>query len=121
MRKFKNFKDRGIIEVSSHEPGEIISNLFCRKKKSGGIRLIGNFKDINAAITYHKFKQTTTADVLYMVRPNQYMCSIGLKDAKYCINVDVSCRKCLKFMWNGKFYQFTCLAQGNWLYSQNFH
>ena len=77
----QNFKDRGIIEVSSHEPGEIISNLFCRKKKSGGIRLIGNFKDINAAITYHKFKQTTTADVLYMVRPNQYMCSIGLKDA----------------------------------------
>ena len=106
------FIDRGIIEETSHEAGEIISNLFCRKKKSGAIRLIGNFKDINAVITYRKFKQTTTVDILDMVRPGQFMCSVDLKDAYYCINVKEDCRKFLKFIWNGKLYQFTCLAQG---------
>ena len=42
------FLDKNIIEKVGHEDGEIVSNIFPRKKKSGKIRIIGNFKDINS-------------------------------------------------------------------------
>lgn len=108
----ERFLSVGIIEVSEHEPGEIVSNIFCRRKKSGKIRLIGNFKDLNSEIVYHKFKQATIQDILDMIRPGCFMCSIDLRDAYYCIKVQQDCRKFLKFMWNGQLYQFTCLGQG---------
>ena len=83
----ERFLSVGIIEVSEHETGEIVSNIFCRRKKSGKIRLIGNFKDLNAEIVYHKFKQATIQDILDMIRPGCFMCSIDLRDAYYCIKV----------------------------------
>ena len=108
----ERFLSMGIIEKSNHEPGEVISNIFCRKKKSGKIRLIGNFKDLNSEIVYHKFKQSTIQNILDLIRPGCFMCSIDLTDAYYCIGVHQNCRKFLKFMWNGQLYQFTCLGQG---------
>ena len=106
------FLNRGIIEPSCHEPLEIISNIFPRRKKSGKIRIIGNFKDINEDIVYRKFKQTTVQDVLNNVRPNAFMCSIDLSDAYYSINVKRQHRKFLKFEWDNKLYQFCGLPQG---------
>ena len=40
------------------------------------------------------------------------MSSFDLKDAYYSVNVHESHRKYLRFFWNNKLYQFTCLAQG---------
>ena len=78
------FPNRGIIEPSFHEPLETISIIFPRRKKSGKIRIICNFKDVNRDIVYRKFKQTTVQGVLNNVRPNAFMCSIDLSDA-YCL------------------------------------
>ena len=111
-KEIDNFIAKNIIEETQHEPSEIVSNIFCRKKKSGQIRIIGNFKDINSEIKYYKFKQTTVQTIIDMLRPNQFMCSIDLTDAYYCINVNQNHRKFLKFSWNDVLYQFTCLAQG---------
>ena len=107
------FLAANIIEPSvGNETGEVISNIFCRKKKSGNIRIIGNFKDLNSEIVYHKFKQTTIQNTLDMIWPDCYMCIIDLRDAYFCVNVQENYRKFLKFTWNGKLYQFTCLGQG---------
>ena len=110
--EIERFIALGIVEPSEREPGELISNVFCRKKKSGKIRVIGNFQDLNAEIVYHKFKQNTIQNILDLVRPGCFMCSVDLKDAYYCVGVRQDFRKLLKFMWNGKLYQFTCLGQG---------
>ena len=111
-QEIASFLKRGVIEETVHEPGEIISNIFPRRKKSGKIRIIGNFKDLNQDIVYKKFKQTTVQDVLNNIRPKSYMCSIDLSDAYYSVNVKKSDRKFLKFQWNGKLYQFCGLGQG---------
>ena len=111
-KEILEFVSKNIVEKTVHEEGEIISNIFPRTKKSGKTRIIGNFKDLNAEICYHKFKQTTIQTIIDMMRPNQFMCSIDLTDAYYCIKVDPSYRKFLKFIWNEQLYQFTCLAQG---------
>ena len=110
--EINTFVDRGIVEKSSPEEGEIISPLFCRKKKSGKIRMIGNFADINKFIVYHKFKQDTIKLVLNLIRPNCFMTSIDLTDAYFCVNVHCDSRKFLKFYWNSQLYQFTSLPQG---------
>ena len=111
-KEISSFVDRGIIETCVHEPDEIISNIFPRKKKSGKIRIIGNFKEINQNIVYRKFKQTTVQDVLNNIRPGAYLCSIDLSDAYYSINVKRRHRKFLKFEWDQKLYQFCGLPQG---------
>ena len=106
------FLNRGIIEECKHEPGKIICNIFCRKKKSGNLRTIGNFKDLNYHIDYHKFKQATVGGVLDMIRPSDFMTSIDLKDAYYCLNIHPDHRKYVKFKWGHKLYQFTCMGNG---------
>ena len=110
--EIREFEKKNIIERTVHENGQIISNIFPRIKKSGKVRIIGNFRDVNAEICYHKFKQTTIQAIVDMLRPNQFMVSIDLTDAYFCINVNPTDRKFLKFLWNGMLFQFTCLAQG---------
>ena len=41
-----------------------------------------------------------------------YMASIDIKDAYYCVPVHEDYRKYLKFVWNDKLFQFTCLPNG---------
>ena len=67
--EIKDFLTRGIIEEAQSENGQIVSNIFCRKKKSGKVRIIGNFIHLNKNIEYKKFKQDTVKTVLDMVRP----------------------------------------------------
>ena len=61
---------------------------------------------MNAEICYNKFRQTTIQAIADMLRPNQFMVSIDLTDAYYCINVNPNDRKFLKFLWNGMLFQF---------------
>ena len=110
--EIKDFLTRGIIEEAQSENGQIVSNIFCRKKKSGKVRIIGNFIHLNKNIEYKKFKQDTVKTVLDMVRPNCYMVSIDLTDAYYTIPIHKDSRKFLRFLFNGKLYQFKSLPQG---------
>ena len=45
----------GVVEHAVHSPGEFISNIFVRKKKSGKYRMI-LLKALNKHIEYHHFK-----------------------------------------------------------------
>ena len=110
--ELKVFRDKGIIEQCAHEKGEVISPIFCRKKKSGQVRVIGNFADINECIVYRKFKQDTIKTAVNLIRPNAFLSSIDISDAFFCINVAEESRKYLRFIWEDNLYQFTCLAQG---------
>ncbi|CAC5365406.1 unnamed protein product [Mytilus coruscus] len=71
-----------------------------------------NLKKLNNFITYIHFKM----EVLYMVRDllkrGEWMCKIDLKDAYLTTNIYEEDRKSLKFLWDNKIYQFTCLPFG---------
>ena len=110
--EINNFLSRGIIEHSKIENNQVISNIFCRNKPSGEIRIIGNFHDLNAQIIYKKFKQTTVSAVLDMVTPGCFMTSIDLKDAYYCLAIYHGFRKFVKFKWQNQLFQFTCMGNG---------
>ena len=103
---------KGIIQTASHSYGEFVSQIFPRRKKSGGTRIIINLKDLNLKIKYEHFKMETLNAVLFLMEANCFMASIDLEDAYYSVNVNDAFRKFLRFSWNSQLYEFTCLPNG---------
>ena len=103
---------REVIEIASHEPGEIISPIFVRQKKDGQFRLILNLKEFNKSVTYTHFKMDTLQTITNLMTKNCFMASVDLKDAYYTIPVHKGHRKYLKFLWNQNLYQFTSMSNG---------
>lgn len=102
-----------VIEVVRHCPGEYVSPIFLvPKKQAGKYRLILNLKRLNLDVEYHHFQMDTIESTLKLVTPGCYMMSIDLKDAYYSIKVHEKFRKFLRFEFEGKLYQFTCLPNG---------
>ena len=95
--EIQNLLKKGVIENSSHEPGEFISPIFLREKSDGGYRLILNLKKLNESVEYKKFKTETLATVIQFIGPNTYMAKLDTKDAYYSIRIYEPDQKLLKF------------------------
>ena len=108
----EKFLLKGIIRLSSHEDGQVISPIFTRPKKDGSHRVIFNLKKLNESVTYHHFKMDTLETAIRLVRPGCYMTSIDLKDAYYSIPIALEHQKYLKFIWRDQLYAFTSLPMG---------
>jgi len=104
--------DKGVIHCSNDEQGQFISNIFVRPKKNGSYRLILNLKLLNEEVDYHHFKMDTIYTCVLLMTKNCYMASLDLKDAYYSVPIHPNHQKKLKFIWNDKLYQFTCLPNG---------
>ena len=103
----------GIVEPCiPDEPGSFYGNLFTKSKKDGTLRVIFNLKSLTPSLTKRHFKMETVKDVILMMRPNCLLSSIDFKHAFYSLPVNPKHRKFLRFVWNGKHMQFTCMPQG---------
>ncbi len=103
--------EKGVIIPSSIEPGDVLSNVFTRPKKVG-YRMILNLKNVNSYVEYKKFKMDTLWTAIKLMTPNCYMASIDLSDAYYTVPVSIHDQKYVKFMWEGKVFQYVCLPNG---------
>lgn len=107
-----DFLDRGIIRPSQHELTEFISPVFLREKKNGSFRLILNLKEFNKFVAPYHFKMDNIETCICLMKQNCFMASIDLSDAYFSVPIHTDHQKYFKFLWKGKLYQFTCLAQG---------
>ena len=103
---------KDVIEISSHETNEFLSNVFARAKKDGGLRMILNLRELNLFIEYHHFKMDTLSTGLKLITPGCFMASIDLRDAYYSVPIHVQDHKYLKFMWENTLYKFKALPNG---------
>ena len=103
---------KGVIEETTHLEGEFLSSIFVRKKKDDSYRMILNLKDLNYSIEKKHFKMDTFLSAVNLVKQNCYMASVDLRDAYYTIPISTEFRKYLRFEWQGKLYQYTCLPNG---------
>lgn len=110
--QIERMKEKGIVEETEPSDGQFISNIFCRPKKDGTVRIILNLKHLNLNVEYYHFKMETLEHVVQLIRPGCFLASIDLKDAYYSIPVAVEDRKFLRFWWEGQLLQFTCLPNG---------
>ena len=102
----------GVIELSAHEHGECLSPIFVTPKSDGSFRLIFNLKNCNKAVLTRHFKMDTLSTAISLITPECFMASLDLKHAYYSIPIAREQQKFLKFLWNGKLYQFIALPMG---------
>ena len=101
----------GVIEHSLPESGEFISNIFTRKKKDGGYRMILDLSYLNKLITYHHFKMDCLHTALKFITKDCFMASIDLRDAYYSIPIAAHHKKYLKFQMEWHTLAVSCITE----------
>jgi hypothetical protein len=100
-----------LIEVQECH-GQYLSPIFLKPKKNGEFRMILNLKKFNENIKYYHFKMDTFESAIKLKTKGTFMASVDLCHAYYSVNIAPEHQKILRFMWDNKIYQYTCLPNG---------
>ena len=104
---------KGAIEpVFRPETKGFFSRLFLVPKKTGDLRPVIDLSRLNDHLVIPRFKMETQASVRASIKENEWTVSIDIQDAYLHVPMARSVRKYLRFMVNGRVYQFTCLPFG---------
>ena len=111
-KEIASMLEKGAIHVVQEEKGQFLSNIFLREKKDASFRPIINLKKLNSHIPYEKFKMETLNNVKDLLKQNDYLVKIDLKDAYFSIPLGQKSRKYVRFQWEGTTYEFLCMTFG---------
>ncbi len=108
----KALVSKGAIVIAP-DGGGFISNFFIVPKKTKGkFRPIFNLKNLNLFVSYEHFKMEGIENLKYLIRNNDYLVKLDLKDAYFLVPVAKEHQKFLRFFWKGILYQYVCLPFG---------
>lgn len=102
-------KKNAIEEVSPTQANQVpgfYSSMFVIPKKNGGIRPVFNLRKLNEYMDPPHFKMETIREVAHLITYKDYLVSIDLTDAFLHIAIHPESRKCLRFCWKSKIYQW---------------
>ena len=102
---------KGPVEPAPQSPG-FYSRLFLVQKASGSWRPIIDLSTLNGFITSSRFHMETPRSVLNSIRPGDWMISLDLQDAFLQVPVHHDSRRYLRFVVDGKTFQFRVLCFG---------
>ena len=107
-------QEKLIADVVDSDSDQFLSNIFLRPKRNGGHRFFFrlNLSELNKCIEYKHFKMETFAMCLILIGHNCFMGSVDLRDAYYSVSFAADSRKFLRFVFNNKLYEFTCMPNG---------
>ena len=88
------------------------SRLFVVWKTSGSWRPVIDLSALNRFVDVSHFQMETIQSVLLSIRPEDWMASIDLREAYLQVPVHPESRPFLRFVSNGRVYQFTALCFG---------
>lgn len=89
-----------------------VYSLFVIPPKMGGFRPIVNLKPLNKFIKYEHFKMKNLQAVRFLLREGDWMVKVDLKDAYLTVPIHASHQKFFRFQWQGRIFEFACLAFG---------
>ena len=104
--------NKGVITLSTQERCLWISPIFTCGNKDGSSHLILNLKRFNTYIAHIHFKMESLTDVRHMITPGVWMASVDLQHAYYSISVEPRSQPYFSFLWQGTYYQYSCLPNG---------
>ena len=107
-----SLQEKGVIERTTHEPIEFVSNIFTKTKKDGGCRVIIDLTHLNTFVKYTHFKMDTFETAKSLISEGCFMACIDLKDAYYSVSIQKHHRKFLKFTWMDQLWQYKALPNG---------
>ena len=102
---------KGAVEPAPQSPG-FYSRLFLVKKASGSWRPIIDLSTLNDYITSSRFHMETPRSVLNSIRPGDWLISLDLQDAYLQVPVHHDSHRFLRFVVDGKPFQFRVLCFG---------
>ena len=91
---------------------QFISSIFAVPKKDGTQRPVVNLKPLNIFVQKCHFKMEGIQMVKELLRKDDWMVSVDLKDAYLSVPVASDHRKYLRFRWKNQIYEFQCLPFG---------
>ena len=97
-----------------HDPSSLghYSHVFLVPKKNGKLRPVINLKPLNRTLVCPTFKMETVAEVTSAVREGDWATSLDLTDGYFHVPIAPWFRKYLRFVVNGKVFQFRGLPFG---------
>ena len=110
-QELRNLLQKGAVEPAPQSPG-FCSRLFLVQKASGSWRPIIDLSTLNGYVTSFHFHMETPQSVLRSIRPGDWMISLDLQDAYLQVPVHCDSRRYLRFVVQGKTYQFRVLCFG---------
>ena len=102
---------KGAIKQVNPVQGQFCSSIFTVPKKGGASRPV-NLKPLNRFVLKKKFKMEGLGTLKELMRQNDWMTTVDLKDAFLSVPIHRAHRKLLRFEWQGQLYQFQCLPFG---------
>ena len=110
-QELQNLLRKGAVEPAPQSPG-FYSRLFLVQKASESWRPIIDLSTLNGYITSSRFHMETPRSVLNSIRPGDWMISLDLQDAYLQVPVHHDSRRYLRFVVEGKPFQFRVLCFG---------
>ena len=98
-------------QEAKRKPG-FYSKIFCVPKDSGGMRPVINLKPLNKFVVKQTFKMETLKKVRSALRPDMWATTLDLSDAYYHVSIHKRSRRYLRFILEGKIYEFKALPMG---------
>ena len=108
----ENMLAKGAIRQCSFHKSQFILTISLVPKKSGGMRPVINLKRLNTFVRYLHFKMENINSLIDLLRPNDFIATIDLKDAYFTVPIHVDHSKFLRFYWDGLLYEFIVLPFG---------
>lgn len=108
----QNLESIGAISECQPCSGQYISRVFMIPKPNGKMRFILNLKGLNKFISTKHFKLEDIRTALKLISKECYIATLDLKDAYFLINIHPESRKYLRFIIDGKMYEFNVLPFG---------
>ena len=108
-------RSQGVIsEVNntSHDEEKFLSNVFLRPEPNNDFWMILNLTQLNRFVEYRHFKTEGLSSALNMLKPGVFMASVDLREAYHSCPIACEHRKYLRFLWEGKKFEFTCFPNG---------
>ena len=100
-----------VVNPNEKEQG-FVSALFLVPKKGGGQRPVVNLRPLNQYIPYEHFKMEGVHMLRDLLRKDDYLVKVDLKDAYFTVPVWKNHQKFLRFVWKETMYEFACLPFG---------
>ena len=100
------------VPTSRQNEQGFISSLFVVPKKGGGHRPVINLRPLNSFIPYEHFKMESIHMLKDLIRKDDYLVKVDLKDAYLTVPIWEKHQKYLRFLWRDSLLEFACLPFG---------
>lgn len=103
---------KGAIEPVLDPQAGFYSRVFLVPKATGGWRPICDLSVLNRFLVVTHFRMETVSSVLESMAEGEWMVSLDLRDAYFQVPVHPRSRKYMRFVWQGRVFQFRALCFG---------